>query len=60
LAYRDLYSLFVLTVSKQSEALKNSVTEIQLRVQFSQNVTANPQPFALFLSDKTLCLLGLE
>jgi len=47
--YRDLYSLFVLDVSKQSEALKNSVADIQLRVQFSQNIPANTQAYALIL-----------
>jgi len=54
--YKDLYSLFVLDVSKQSETLKNSVVAIQLRVQFSQNIPANTQAYTLILSDKTLSL----
>jgi len=54
--YKDLCSLFVLYVSKQSKALKTSVADIQLRVQFSQNVPTNTQAFALILSDKTMSL----
>jgi len=54
--YKDLYALFVIDVSKQSETLKNSVADIQLRVQFSQNVPANTQAYALILSDKTMSL----
>lgn len=54
--YKDLYPLFVLDVSKQSEALKNSVADIQVRVQFSENVAANTQAYALILSDKTMSL----
>jgi len=54
--YKDLYALFVIDVSKQSETLKSSVADIQLRVQFSQNVPANTQAYALILSDKTMSL----
>jgi len=54
--YKDLYSLFVIDVSKQNESLKNGVADIQLRVQFSQNVPANTQAFALILSDRKMSL----
>jgi len=54
--YRDLYPLFIINVNKQSEGLKNSVADFQLRNQFSQNVPDNTQAFALNLSDKTMSL----
>jgi len=46
----------VLDVTKQSESLKNSIADIQLRVQFSENVAANIQADVLILSDKTVSL----
>jgi len=41
-------------VTKQSEKLKNSVTDIQIKAQFSANVAANTEAFAVVISDKSL------
>jgi len=37
-------------VTKQSEKLKNSVTDIQIKAQFSANVAANIEAFAVVIS----------
>ena len=46
--------MFVFDVSKQSKKLKNSVTDIQIKSQFSANVAANTEAFAIVISDKSL------
>jgi len=46
--------MFVFDVSKQSKKLKNSVTDIQIKSQFSANVAANTEAFAVVFSDKSL------
>jgi len=46
--------MFVFDVSKQSEKLKNAVTDIQIKAQFSANVAANTKAFAIVISDKSL------
>jgi len=46
--------MFVCDVSKQSEKLKNSVTDIQIKAQFSANVAANTEAFVVVISDKSL------
>ena len=52
--YKDLFPLFVFDVSKQSEKLKNSVTDIQVKARFTENVPANTEAFALVISDRVL------
>jgi len=52
--YMELFPMFVFDVSKQSEKLKNSVTDIQMKAQFSANVAANTEAFAVVISDKSL------
>ena len=52
--YKDLFPLFVFDVSKQSEKLKNSVTDIQVKARFNENVPANTEAFALVISDRTM------
>jgi len=46
--------MFVFDVTKQSEKLKNSVTDIQIKIQFSENVAANTKAFAVVISDESL------
>jgi len=46
--------MFVFDVTKQSEKLKNSVTDIQIKAHFSANVPANTEAFAVVISDKSL------
>ena len=50
--YKTLYPLFVFDVSKQSERLKNSITDIQIKAQFNVNVPAGTEAFAVVISDK--------
>ena len=48
--------MFVFDVTKQSEKLKNSVTDIQIKAQFPANVAANTEAFAVVISDKSLII----
>ena len=50
--YKTLYPLFVFDVSKQSERLKTSVTDIQIKTQFNVNVPVGTEAFAIVISDK--------
>src|SRR5688572_10298434 len=52
--YKDLYPLMVFDVSKQSEKLKSSVVDIQIKVIFNAAVAANTQAFAVLISDRLL------
>ena len=49
--YKNLYSLFVFDVSKQSERLKYFVTDIQIKVFFDNNVNAATEAYAVIISD---------
>ena len=52
--YKTLYPLFVFDVSKQSERLKNSITDVQIKAQFNANVPIGTIAYALVISDKML------
>ena len=52
--YKTLYPLFTFDVSKQKEKLKSSVVDIQIKENFTANVSANTRAFALVISDKML------
>ena len=52
--YKELFPMFVFDVTKQSEKLKNSVTDIQIKAQFSDNVTASTEACTVVISDKSL------
>ena len=52
--YRTLYPLFLFDVSKQSEKLKYSTTDIQIKMHFSANVPANTQAYAVIISDRLI------
>ena len=52
--YRNLYPLFLFDVSKQSEKLKYSTTDIQIKMHFSANVAANTQAYAVIISDRLI------
>ena len=52
--YKTLYPLFVFDVSKQSEKLKTSVVDVQVRAVFDDAVPAGTQAYAVVLSDKLL------
>jgi len=46
--------MFAFDVTKQSIELKNSVTDIQTKAQFSANLAENTEAFAVVISDKSL------
>ena len=52
--YRTLYPLFLFDVSKQSEKLKYSTTDIQIKMHFSANIPANTQAYAVIISDRLI------
>lgn len=52
--YKTLFPLLVFDVSKQSERLKSSVSDIQIKTQFNANVPAGIEAFAVVISDKML------
>ena len=52
--YKTLYPLFLFDVSKQSERLKYSVTDIQIKVFFDVNVPANTEAYAVIMSDRLI------
>ena len=54
--FKTLYPLFVFDVSKQSERLKNSISDITIRAKFNTNVAANTKCYCLILSDRIMKL----
>ena len=52
--YKNLYPLFLFDVSKQSEKLKYSTTDIQIKMHFNENEPAGTQAFAITISDRLI------
>ena len=52
--YKTLYPLFLFDISKQSEKLKYSTTDIQINMHFSANVPLNTQAYAVTISDRLI------
>ena len=52
--YKTLYPLFLFDVSKQSEKLKYSTTDIQIKMEFNENVPAGTEAFAVTISDRLI------
>ena len=52
--YRALYPLFLFDVSKQSEKIKYSTTDMKIKMHFSRNVPANTQAYAIIISDRLI------
>ena len=52
--YKALYPLFLFDVSKQSEKLKYSTTDIQIKMNFSAKVPLNTQSYAVIISDRLI------
>mgnify|MGYP006906268592 CR=1 FL=1 len=46
--------MFIIYASHQSERLKESTVDIQIRAEFDRNVSANTEAFALGISDRVL------
>ena len=58
LEFTDLYPLFVFDVSKQSEWLKYSVINIQIKAFFDNNVNAGTEAYAVIISDRLITSNG--
>ena len=52
--YKTLYPLLLFDVSKQSERLKYSVTDIQIKAHFDNNVNAGTEAYAVIISDRLI------
>ena len=52
--YRTLYPLFLFDVSKQSEKLKYSTTDIQVKMFFSAGIPLNTQVYGVIISDRLI------
>ena len=53
-AFQSHYPIHVFDVSKQSERLREGVVDLIVRMEFSANVPANMQAYALVISDRML------
>ena len=54
LTYKSLFPIIVFDVSKQSERLKNGVTDITLQCRFSSNPPEKTMAHAIMISDRKL------
>ena len=54
IGYRTLYPLFLFDVSKQSEKLKYSTTDIQIKMHFNVGLDADTQVYAVIISDRLI------
>ena len=52
--YKTLYPLFLFDVSKQSERLKYSVTDIQIKAYFDDYVNAGTEAYAVIINDRLI------
>ena len=52
--YKDLFPLMVFDVSKQSERLKSSTVDVQIKATFNTAVPAGTEAFAVVISDRML------
>ena len=52
--FRQLYPLVVFDVTKQSEKLKYSITDIQIKADFEANVPANTMAYVVIISDRLM------
>ena len=52
ISYKNLFPLFVFDVSKQSEKLKTSVSDIHIKATFGDNPGADTMAYAVIISDR--------
>ena len=52
--YKDLYTLFLFDVSKQSEKLKYSTTDIQVKMVFGAPIPVGIQVYGVIISDRLI------
>ena len=50
--FKSIYPLFVFDVSKQSEKLKTSVSDIHIKALFGANPDPNTMAYAVIISDR--------
>ena len=50
--YKDLFPLYLFDVSKQSEKLKTSVSDIHIKASFGENPGNNTMAYAVIISDR--------
>ena len=50
--YKNLFPLYVFDVTKQSEKLKTSVSDIHIKASFNRDVNANTIAYAVIISDR--------
>jgi len=53
-----MYPLFVFDVSIQSERLKTGIVDVTVNMEFTQNVPANTQSYAVVICDRILKFQG--
>ena len=53
IAYKNIFPLFLFDVSKQSEKLKTSVSDIHIKATFGANPGANVMGYAVIISDRS-------
>jgi len=56
--YIKMYPLFVFDVSRQSERLKTGIVDVTVNMEFTQNVPANTQAYAVVICDRILKFQG--
>ena len=56
--YSTLFPLFVFDVSKQSDRLKSGIVDVTVKMNFSANVSANTQAYAMVLCDRIVKFHG--
>ena len=54
LEYKLMYPLFLFDVSKQSEKLKYSTTDIQIKIHFEKGLDTNTQVYGVIISDRLI------
>ena len=52
--YKLMYPLFLFDVSKQSEKLKYSTTDIQIKIHFKNGLDTNTQVYGVIISDRLI------
>ena len=56
--YISMYPMFVFDVSKQSERLKTGIVDVTVKMEFTKNVTAGTQAYAVVICDRILKFQG--
>jgi len=56
LHFKKAYPLVVIDCSKQSERLQTGVVDVQAKLRFNENVSANTKCYALLIGDRKMQL----